>query len=124
MWYVRECDKGGRVMMGVLRRRFCVDMIGGKGIFMFLVGLGYDTYVCRGKFSPVLLTCGGCVCNILLLSLAARCLRDNTCVYVAHVCLYVCCSDGAGVCGDVCGVSGVAKLMWVSCISRCEVLCI
>ena len=36
-------------------------------------------------------------------------LRDNTCVYVAHVCFYVCCSDDAGVCGDVCGVSGVVK---------------
>ena len=32
MWYVSECDKGGRVVMGVLRRQFCVDMIGGKGI--------------------------------------------------------------------------------------------
>ena len=31
-------------------------------------------------------------------------LRDNTCVYVAYVCFYACCSDGAGVCGDVCGV--------------------
>ena len=63
VWYVRECDKGGRVVMGVLRRRFCVDMIGGKGIYLFLVGPGYD----------VLLTCGGCVRSILLLSLAARC---------------------------------------------------
>ena len=58
--------------MGVLRRRFCVDMIGGKGIYLFLVGLGYDACV-RGKFSSVLLTCGGCVRSILLLSLAARC---------------------------------------------------
>ena len=70
MWYVRECDTGGRVVMGVLRRRFCVDMIGGKGIYLFLVGLGYDA--CATATS-VLLTCGGCVRNILLLSLAARC---------------------------------------------------
>ena len=34
-------------------------------------------------------------------------LRDNSCVYVAHVCFYVCCSDSAGVCRDICGVSGV-----------------
>ena len=46
MWYVRECDKGGIVVMGVLRRRFCVDMIGGKGIYLFFVGLGYDA--CAG----------------------------------------------------------------------------
>ena len=49
MWYVRECDKGGRVVMGVLRRRFCVDMIGEKGIYLFLVGLGYDA--CAGVSS-------------------------------------------------------------------------
>ena len=44
------------MVMGVLKRRFCVYMVGGKGIYLF-----------------VLLTCGGCVCSILLLSLAARC---------------------------------------------------
>ena len=49
VWYVRGCDKGGRVVMGVLRRRFCVDMIGGKGIYLFLVGLGYDA--CAGVSS-------------------------------------------------------------------------
>ena len=49
MWYVRECYKEGRVVMGVLRRRFCVDMIGGKGIYLFLVGLGYDA--CAGVSS-------------------------------------------------------------------------
>ena len=73
MWYVRECDKGGRVVMGVLRRRFCVDMIGGKGIYLFLVGLEYDACAGRGRFSSGLLTCGGCVRSILFLSLAARC---------------------------------------------------
>ena len=60
MWYVRECDKGGRVVMGVLIRRSCVDMIGRKGIYLFVVGLGYDA-------------CAGCVRSILLLSLAAKC---------------------------------------------------
>ena len=30
-------------------------------------------------------------------------------MYVAHVCIYVCCSDSAGVCGNVCGVSGVVN---------------
>ena len=46
MWYVRECDKGGRVVMGVFKRRFCVDMIGRMGIYLFLVRLGYDA--CAG----------------------------------------------------------------------------
>ena len=40
MWYVRECNKGGRMVMGVLRRRFCVDMIEGRGMYLFLVGPG------------------------------------------------------------------------------------
>ena len=31
--------------MGVLKRRFCVDMIGGKEMYLFLVGLGYDAGV-------------------------------------------------------------------------------
>ena len=35
--------------MGVLKRRFCVDMIGGKGIYLFLVGPGYDA--CAGGSS-------------------------------------------------------------------------
>ena len=30
-----NATKGGRVMMGVLKRRFCVDMIGGKEIYLF-----------------------------------------------------------------------------------------
>ena len=70
VWYVRECDKGGRWVMGVLRRRFCVYMIGGKGIYLFLVGLGYDA--CAGV-SSLQCCCLGCVRNISLLSLAARC---------------------------------------------------
>ena len=30
------------MVIGVLKRRFCVDMIGGTEIYLFLVGLGYD----------------------------------------------------------------------------------
>ena len=49
------------------------------------------------------------MCAIFCYCLFSEMLRDNTCMYVAHVCFYVCCSDSAGVCGDVCGVSGVVK---------------
>ena len=31
--------------------------------------------------------------------------RDNRCMYMAHVCFYVCCSD----CGNVCCVPAVVK---------------
>ena len=35
--------------------------------------------------------------------------RDNRCMYMAHVCFYVCCSDCVGVCGKICCVSAVVK---------------
>ena len=38
---------------------------------------------------------GGVVRRILCLPFVARCL-DDTCLYMAHVCFYVCCSDGVG----------------------------
>ena len=88
------------MVMGVLRRRFCVDMIGGTGIYLFLVGLGYDA--CAADLRWV-------YAQYFVVVSCSEVLRDNTCVYVAHVCFYVCCSDSAGVCGDVCGVSGVVK---------------
>ena len=51
-----------------------------------------------------LLMCG--VRIILLLPLVAR---DNRCMYMAHVCFYVCCSDCVGVCGKVCCVAAIVK---------------
>ena len=35
--------------------------------------------------------------------------RDNRCMYMAHVCFYICCSDSAGVCGNVCCVAAVVE---------------
>ena len=35
--------------------------------------------------------------------------RDNRCMYMAHVCFYVCCSDCVGVCGNVCCVAVIVK---------------
>ena len=35
--------------------------------------------------------------------------RDNRCMYMAHVCIYVCCSDCVGVCGNVYCVAAVVK---------------
>ena len=37
--------------------------------------------------------------------------RANRCMYMAHVCFYVCCSDSVGVCGNVCCVAAVVKDM-------------
>ena len=46
------------------------------------------------------------VCAVFLLSLVSR---DNRCMYMTHVCFYVCCSDCMGVCGNVCCVAAVVK---------------
>ena len=35
--------------------------------------------------------------------------RDNRCMYMTHVCFYVCCSDCVGVCGNVCCVAAVVN---------------
>ena len=35
--------------------------------------------------------------------------RDNRCMYMVHVCFYVCCSDCVGVCGNVCCVVSVVE---------------
>ena len=37
--------------------------------------------------------------------------RDNRCVYMAHACFYVCCCDCGGVCGSVCCVGAVVKIV-------------
>ena len=63
--------------------------------------------------------------------------RDNRCMYMAHVCFYVCCSDCVGVCGNVCCVAVVVKnsgvlslgvLKYVVCLCRgsdgCCVFCL
>ena len=34
---------------------------------------------------------------------------DNRCMYMVHVCFYVCCSDCVGVCGNVCCVAAIIK---------------
>ena len=41
--------------------------------------------------------------NILLLP------RDNRCMYMTHVCFYVCCSDCLLICKNVCCVSAVVE---------------
>ena len=35
--------------------------------------------------------------------------RDNRCMYMVHVCFYVCCSNCVGVCGNVCCVVAIVK---------------
>ena len=34
---------------------------------------------------------------------------NASCMYIAHVCFYICCRDCVGVCGNVCCVAAVVK---------------
>ena len=73
---------------------------------LFVLSWARVRRVRRGSISSELLVCGGGVRSILLLPLVARCLETIDCVYMAHVCFYVCCSDCVGVCGECLLCSG------------------
>ena len=45
--------------------------------------------------------------------------RDNRCMYMAHVCFYVCFSDCVGICGNVYCVAAIVKNSCVFCL-YCE----
>ena len=64
---------------------------------LFVLGWARVRQVSRGSISSELLIFGGGVRSILLLPLVARCLRDNSCMCMAHVCFYVGCSDCVGM---------------------------
>ena len=51
--------------------------------------------------------------SILLLSLMARCLETDRCVYMVHDCFHVNCSDCVGVCGNVCCVACIVLSLGV-----------
>ena len=74
-----------------------------RKVDLFVLILARVRRVKRRSISSDLLIYGVGVRNILLLPLEARC------VYVAHVCFYVCCSDCVGVCWNVCCVLAVVK---------------
>ena len=75
---------------------------------LFVLSWARVRRVRRGRISSELLMCCGGVCSILLLPLVDRCI-ENRCMYMAHVCFYVCCSDCVVVCGNVCFVAAVVK---------------
>ena len=54
------------------------------------------------------------VCAVFVIASCGKMPRDNRCMYMAHVCFYVCCSDCVGVCGNVCCVAAVVVCdFWV-----------
>ena len=79
-----------------------------KGVLIVLGGARVQR-VRQQSISSEQLMCGGGVRSILLLPLVAQIPRDNRCMYMAHVCFYICCSDCVGVCGNVGYVSAVVE---------------
>ena len=61
---------------------------------LFVLGWTRVRRVRRGSISSELIICGRGVRSILIFPLVTI---DNRCVYIAHVCFYVCCSDCVGV---------------------------
>ena len=48
--------------------------------------------------------------------------RDNRCMYMAHICFYVCSSDCVGVCENVCCVAAIVKIVFLA--LECCMLCV
>ena len=78
---------------------------------LFVLSWARVRRVRQGSISSELLMCGGGVHIMVLLHLVSICLesRDNRCMYMAHVCFYVCCSDCVGFYGNGCCVVAVVE---------------
>ena len=50
--------------------------------------------------------------------------RDNTCMYMAHVCFYVCYGDCVGVCGNVSCVAAIVKNSGFLCLGVLKCVCV
>ena len=75
---------------------------------LFVLSWARKRRVMRGSISSALLMCGGGAQYFVIAS-CGKMHRGNSCMYMTHVCLYVCCSDCVGVCGNVCCVAAVVK---------------
>ena len=49
---------------------------------------------------------------------------DSSCMYMEHVCFYVCCNDCVGICGNVCCVAAVVKDGIFFCLGVLEYVCV
>ena len=79
----------------------------------------------RGSILSELIMRGGGVRSILLLPIVTRCLETiDLCIWRTFV-FYVCCSDGVGVCVNVCCVAAVVKNSGFLCLGVLKyVLCL
>ena len=95
------------MVMDVIWRRLCIyckyDLMKGD---LFVLSWVKGRRVRRGSLSSELLMCGGGVRSILLLPLVVKMPRDNRCMYMVHVCFYVCYSECVG---DVCCVAVIVE---------------
>ena len=66
---------------------------------LFVLGWARVRRVTRGSISSELLMCGGGCTQYFVIVSCGWMPRDNRCIYMAHVCFYVCCSDCVGSVG-------------------------
>ena len=69
----------------------------------------YCSELCKGATSETGKYRADNVCAIIFIVSCGSMPRDNRCMYMTHVCFYVCCSDCVGVCWNVCCVAAVVK---------------
>ena len=118
-------------MMNVVWRRLCVNMICGRMIICSEVYKGATseagTYLFRA--AAVWRRCA----QYFVIASCGKMPRDNRCMYMAHVCFYVCCSDCLGVSVNVCYISAVvndsvfslAVLKYIICLCKgCDGCCV
>ena len=87
--------------MDVMWRRLCVSMICSE--------LGKGATSDAGKYLFRTANVWWRCAQYFVIDSCGKIPRDNRCMYMAHVCFYVCCSDYVGVCGNVCCLATVAK---------------
>ena len=80
----------------------------GKGD-LFVLSWARMRRVRRGSLSSKMLMCSGGVSQYFVIASCCSMHRDNRCMYMTHVCLYVCCSDYVGVCENVCCAAAIVK---------------
>ena len=81
---------------------------------LFVLSWARVRRVRRGSISSELVMCGGGVRSILLLSLVAICLETiDVCIWRMFV-FYVFCSDWVWVCGNVCCVEPLLKIVFLA----------
>ena len=112
MGRVCGCYRGDIVVKDVFWHQLCVSMEEGRFVCSEL-GKGATSEVGKTLFraADVWWRCA----QYFVIASCGYMPRDNRCVYMVHVRLYVYCGDCVGVCGNVCCVAAVVVLVYGKC---------